>query len=568
VAFLLALGCIEHPQLSNIVAFLSPTTLLAQQHVETLRTFVDGLDRHRCYFENGNGSVRSIHIEYLTGAITGVKRKQILDRITNCTKDEAVIVVGTHALISDEVTNTFSMIHRTKDDRISVVPGLALAIIDEEQRLGVEQRDSLIRYAAHTLYMSATPIPRTLALSKSTKKLSELTIGALDVSLLDEKPASAKNVTTSIVNINDVEKVIIGVQRQIAMGAKVFWIVPVIGNEEEGEDTENAIEGQLDHSMTVVKRFQQLSEYLGHEKVGMVHGRMASAERSRQLELFADRKSDMSIIVGTTVLEVGIDIPSVSILVVEEADRFGLSQLHQLRGRIGRASSLKEIIDHHEKILDCYCVLLTDVFSSDCKKEVARRRLDILRKSTDGKRIAEVDLMLRGPGEQLGERQAGLIGGGWSIDLRYHWDLELPASLLSRFFIKREQFFELSDSLNFDDLPAEIKLSNEFDILASFIGRTKSTEKIFHSPFASLLLRVYLCLFGRWNQAEWNTLRALETLRMIEVGRRYDDELEMMFINMADEIMGTKSLPSVLAPQDSSNEMAEQTEQKVCRSFA
>ena len=534
IAFLLALCCLEHPQLSNVVAFLSPTTLLAQQHVDTLKKFVDSLDKHRIYLDKGP-SVRRIHIEYLSGAITGIKRRQVLDRITNCQKDEAVIVVGTHALISEDVTNIFARIssgtYDVKSNGLGTIPGLALCIIDEEQRLGVEQREALVKFAVHTLHMTATPIPRTLALSKILKGGSS--VGALDVSTLDEKPASAKNVTTSIVDINNLDRLLKGVQRQVALGAKVFWIVPVIGDEED----DDAVDGQIhiENSMTVTKRFQKLSEYFGPNKVGMIHGRMGLDERTHQLELFSDTKSDMSIIVGTTVLEVGIDIPNVSILIVEEADRFGLSQLHQLRGRIGRATSLYQVTDH--KNLDCHCVLLTDVFSSENGKEVAKRRLDILRKSMDGNAIAEVDLMLRGPGEKTKKRQSGLNGGGWTIDLRHHLDLELPASIYSRLLMRRDEFVEQSNHFNFHDTSYEIKLSNEFRILTSFIGRRKPLD---NSPIMSVLLRVHLCFFGNWDQAEWGTLRALETLRLMVGDYSCDNKLDMIFIDMAKGMMGTE----------------------------
>jgi ATP-dependent DNA helicase RecG len=264
------------------------------------------------------------------------------------------IVVGTHALLQPDVG----------------FRDLALAVIDEQHRFGVEQRLALAEKGkrADTLLMSATPIPRTLMMTA---------YGDLDVSRLTEKPPGRQPVDTRAVPLDRFEEVSGGIARALNRGAKVFWICPVV---EESEMTDVA---------AAEERYRALSELLPG-RVGLVHGRMKGADKDRAMAAFAEGPVDL--LVATTVVEVGVDVPAATVMVVEHAERFGLAQLHQLRGRIGRGDQPST------------CILLYQPPLG----EVARQRLNILRETEDGFRIAEEDLRLRGGGEVLGTRQSGL----------------------------------------------------------------------------------------------------------------------------------------------------------------
>jgi ATP-dependent DNA helicase RecG len=269
------------------------------------------------------------------------------------------LIVGTHALLQPDV--------EFRD--------LGLAVIDEQHRFGVEQRLALTAKGgdADTLLMSATPIPRTLMMTA---------YGDLDVSRLTEKPAGRKPVDTRAVPLDRFEEVSGAVARALKRGAKVFWICPVV---EESEDSDVA---------AAAERYRALSELLPG-RVGLVHGRMRSAEKDRAMAEFAasnPQGGGVDLLVATTVIEVGIDVPAATVMVVEHAERFGLAQLHQLRGRIGRGDQPSTSILLYQAPL----------------VEVARQRLAILRDTEDGFRIAEEDLRLRGAGEVLGTRQSGL----------------------------------------------------------------------------------------------------------------------------------------------------------------
>ncbi len=268
------------------------------------------------------------------------------------------IVVGTHALLQQDV--------EFRD--------LALAVIDEQHRFGVEQRLALTAkgHDADTLLMSATPIPRTLMLTA---------YGDLDVSRLLEKPPGRRPVDTRTVPLDRADEVTGAIARALAGGAKVFWVCPMV---EESETADVA---------AAEERHRALAELLPG-RVGLVHGRMKSAEKDRAMAAFADSDggSGIDLLVATTVIEVGIDVPDATIMVIEHAERFGLAQLHQLRGRIGRGERPST------------CLLLYQAPLG----EVARQRLAILRETEDGFRIAEEDLRLRGGGEVLGTRQSGL----------------------------------------------------------------------------------------------------------------------------------------------------------------
>ncbi len=317
-------------------ALLAPTEVLARQHHHVLQRLA---------------KPAGVEIGLLTGREKGRARESMLASLAS---GLTPVVVGTHALLQQDV--------EFRD--------LALAVIDEQHRFGVEQRLALAAKGrdADTLLMSATPIPRTLMLTA---------YGDLDVSRLTEKPPGRRPVDTRAVPLDRFDEVARGIARALKAGAKVFWVCPMV------EESENA------DLAAAEARFKALSELLPG-RVGLVHGRMRSADKDRAMAEFAD--GPVALLVATTVIEVGIDVPAATIMVVEHAERFGLAQLHQLRGRIGRGDQPST------------CLLLYQPPLG----EIARQRLAILRETDDGFRIAEEDLRLRGGGEVLGTRQSGL----------------------------------------------------------------------------------------------------------------------------------------------------------------
>jgi ATP-dependent DNA helicase RecG len=317
-------------------ALLAPTEVLARQHHAVLQRLA---------------APAGVEIGLLTGREKGRARDSLLASLAS---GLTPIVVGTHALLQSDVA----------------FRDLAIAVIDEQHRFGVEQRLALTEKGrdADTLLMSATPIPRTLMMTA---------YGDLDVSRLTEKPAGRKPVDTRAVPLGRFEEVSGAVARALKRGAKVFWICPVV---EESEDSDVA---------AAEERYRALSALLPG-RVGLVHGRMKSAEKDRAMAEFV--AGGIDLLVATTVIEVGIDVPAATVMVVEHAERFGLAQLHQLRGRIGRGDQPST------------CILLYHAPLGD----IARQRLAILRETEDGFRIAEEDLRLRGAGEVLGTRQSGL----------------------------------------------------------------------------------------------------------------------------------------------------------------
>jgi ATP-dependent DNA helicase RecG len=317
-------------------ALLAPTEVLARQHHATLQRLA---------------APAAVEIGLLTAREKGRARDSMLASLAS---GLTPIVVGTHALLQPDV----------------VFRDLALAVIDEQHRFGVEQRLALAEKGnrADTLLMSATPIPRTLMMTA---------YGDLDVSRLEEKPPGRQPVDTRAVPLDRFEEVSGGIARALNRGAKVFWICPVVE------------ESEISDAAAAEERYRALSELLPG-RVGLVHGRMKSADKDRAMTDFAEGSVDL--LVATTVVEVGIDVPAATVMVIEHAERFGLAQLHQLRGRIGRGEQPST------------CILLYQPPLGD----VARQRLAILRETEDGFRIAEEDLRLRGSGEVLGTRQSGL----------------------------------------------------------------------------------------------------------------------------------------------------------------
>ena len=325
-------------------ALMAPTEILAAQHFSKLVSWLEPL---------------GVQVAWLTGSQKKKERTAMLERIAS---GQAHLVVGTHAVIQEQVQ--FSR--------------LALAVIDEQHRFGVAQRLALRAkmqasgMEPHMLMMSATPIPRTLAMSYYAD---------LDVSVIDELPPGRTLVVTRVISDTRRDDVIERIAAQLAQGRQVYWVCPLI---EEGEalDLTNA-----------TATHEQLSEALPGVMVGLLHSRMPTAEKKAVMDLFT--RGDMGVLVSTTVIEVGVDVPNASLMVIEHAERFGLSQLHQLRGRVGRGAAASA------------CVLLYGTPEGGRLSETARERLRAMVETNDGFEIARRDLEIRGPGEFLGARQSG-----------------------------------------------------------------------------------------------------------------------------------------------------------------
>ncbi|MBW7902215.1 MAG: ATP-dependent DNA helicase RecG [Rhodocyclaceae bacterium] len=334
-------------------AFMAPTEILAEQHYLKLKSWLEPL---------------GVRVAWLSGSLKSAAKKAMQAEAAA----GAQLVVGTHALIQDAVD----------------FARLGLAIVDEQHRFGVQQRLALRRKGSgavpHQLMMSATPIPRTLAMSYYAD---------LDVSVLDELPPGRTPVKTKLIADARRDEVIAAVRAAVAEGRQAYWVCPLI---EESEKL------QL---QTALETHAVLSEELAGLSVGLVHGRLKADEKAATMAAFAAGKID--VLVATTVIEVGVDVPNASLMVIEHAERFGLSQLHQLRGRVGRGA--------HESV----CALLY----SGPLSEMARARLKIVFENTDGFAIAREDLRLRGPGEFIGSRQSG-------VPLLRYADLEADADLV------------------------------------------------------------------------------------------------------------------------------------------
>lgn len=324
------------------VVFLAPTEILAEQHFKKLDLWLTKL---------------GIKVELLTGSMNPKLKANSYERIKN---GEAELIVGTHALIQEKVEFKF----------------IGFYIIDEQHRFGVKQRLALRKksllnknFEPHQLMMSATPIPRTLAMSY---------FADMDISIINELPPGRQSITTKIFSSEKRNEILDTINQHCLNDNQVYWVCPLI---EESETL------QLE---TAEKTFADLSNYFVSHKVGLIHGRLSSNDKKEIMEDF--NKNKIKIIVATTVIEVGVDVPNATLMVIENAERMGLSQLHQLRGRIGRG---------HKKSI---CILLYQKKLSD----LAKQRLKVIYENIDGFKIAEEDLKIRGPGELLGLRQSGL----------------------------------------------------------------------------------------------------------------------------------------------------------------
>ncbi len=349
---------------------MAPTEILARQHYDTLKPLLEAV---------------GVHSVCLTGRDKGKAREALLSEIVS---GETRVVLGTHAIFQKTIE----------------FQDLALAVIDEQHRFGVHQRLSIAakgQSAVDVLVMTATPIPRTLTLTA---------YGDMDVSRLTEKPPGRTPVETRALPLERLAEIVSAVERAIVSGAQVYWVCPLV---EESEDNDLA---------AADARHAALTRVLG-DHVGLIHGRMKGPEKDQVMAAFSS--GAMKVLVATTVIEVGVDVPSATVMVIEHAERFGLAQLHQLRGRVGRGAK-------RSSCLLLYAPPLT---------QTARARIEILRKTDDGFRIAEEDLRLRGAGELLGTRQSGLPEFRLA-DLSVHAELLAAARDDARLILEKDPELE------------------------------------------------------------------------------------------------------------------------------
>ena len=349
-----AIACLATVDAAHQAVVMAPTEILAEQH---WRKFSDWL------------APLGVRIAWLHG---GLSRKEKSAALRSIASGEAQVIIGTHAVLQEGVE----------------FASLALAVVDEQHRFGVAQRLTLRRKAAdvwpHQLMMSATPIPRTLSMTYYAD---------LDVSVIDELPPGRRAVATRLYSAARRDEVLARIRDACAEGQQAYWVCPVIEESKEGD------------FQTAIDTFEKLSGELGRLRVGLLHGKLPAAEKAAVMEHFVRGK--IQVLVCTTVIEVGVDVPNASLMVIESAERFGLAQLHQLRGRVGRGARASD------------CILL---YGNELSP-TARERLKVIYETTDGFEVARRDLEIRGPGEYLGERQSG-------VPLLRFADLERDAPLI------------------------------------------------------------------------------------------------------------------------------------------
>ena len=360
-------------------AMMCPTEILAQQHYFTFKKMTENT---------------GVEVTLLTGGQKKALREELLSKIKN---GESNIVVGTHALIQEKVEFN----------------NLGLIVIDEQHKFGVMQRARLREKGSNpdTLIMTATPIPRTLSMT---------VYGNLDVSVIDELPSGRIPIKTALRKEEDKPKVFDFIRDEIKSGRQVYIIYPLI-DESEKLDLKAA---ETNYKILKTKIFPEL-------RVGMIHGRVLWYEKDEEMEKFKNRELD--ILVATTVIEVGIDIPNATIMVIEDAHRFGLSQLHQLRGRVGRGAE------------QSYCIMVTD-----SRDEIVNRRLNIMCETNDGFRIAEEDMKLRGPGEFFGTRQSGVLNFSCT-DLNRDGEIVLKAREVAFKIVREDPMLRKEDHKSIRD---------------------------------------------------------------------------------------------------------------------
>lgn len=376
------------------VAIMAPTEILAEQHFSFLCQYLASFD---------------IKVIPLLGKLSAKQTRESLEIIKN---EKDCVVVGTHAIFQERVEYC----------------NLGLVVVDEQHRFGVEQRLALINKSSsnaskltpHQLIISATPIPRTLAMTL---------YGNLKLSILDELPPKRKPIVTTVLNRAKKQNLIEKVKQAVSRGEQVYWVCPLV------EESEN-----LDFLQDVKTLYQELIVALGKENVGLVYGSMKSKDKLEEMAAFKAKK--YAVLVATTVIEVGVDVPNATIMIIDNAERLGISQLHQLRGRVGRGAK------------ESYCILLY----SDRISEVGKKRLSLVRESQDGFYLAEKDLEIRGAGDILGKEQSG-ISTFKTFDINEYYDNydkvvefadlldkgypELVDKLIQRWFDKRVNYVEV-----------------------------------------------------------------------------------------------------------------------------
>lgn len=357
---------------------MAPTEVLAKQHYSSITELFEEYDI-------------PLKVELLTGSMTAKEKRECYERIAS---GEANIVVGTHALIQDKVE----------------YKNLALVVTDEQHRFGVKQREKLAEkgQTPHILVMSATPIPRTLAI---------ILYGDLDISVIDELPANRLPIKNCVVDTSYRNTAYTFIKKQVAEGRQCYVICPMV-EDSEFLEAEN-----------VIDYARMLQDELGHGiTVGHLHGKMKQSEKDDIMEQFG--KNKIQVLVSTTVIEVGINVPNATVMMVENAERFGLAQLHQLRGRVGRGK--------HQS----YCIFMSASKTNDTKE-----RLSILNKSNDGFHIASEDLKLRGPGDLFGIRQSGVLDFKMA-DVFQDAKILQRASEAAAQLMKRDPYLELEENQN------------------------------------------------------------------------------------------------------------------------
>jgi ATP-dependent DNA helicase RecG len=349
-----AIACLAAVDGGHQAAIMAPTEILSEQHWRKFDEWLAPL---------------GVRIAWLHGSLTKSQKKAALEAVAS---GKAQIIIGTHALVQQGVE----------------FASLALAVVDEQHRFGVGQRLSLRRKGAelspHQLMMSATPIPRTLSMTYYAD---------LDVSVIDELPPGRRPVATRLYTAARRGEVLARIRDACAERQQAYWVCPVIEESKEGD------------LQTALDTYETLGKELADVRVGLLHGKLPAAEKAAVMEAF--QKNETQLLVCTTVIEVGVDVPNASLMVIESAERFGLAQLHQLRGRVGRGA----------RNSDCILLYGTELSTT------ARDRLKVIYENTDGFEIARRDLQIRGPGEYLGERQSGL-------PLLRFADLELDTALV------------------------------------------------------------------------------------------------------------------------------------------